>query len=554
MIRAALLTAVLSALPPLPPCVGAQALAPPAPPLTAAQTFAPADFAACDSLLAGYIWSVLAGDVTAAAACWRPADLAASTRLGITFPDAPLKVDGDSPLWLRREALRARRLTCRREPPQPGSGGTGESEGIDDPGAVRQDLSFTADADTIHFTYHFRRTAGSWRLASPVALAREGDGVAGRYVVLHDIRTKRSGTSSAAAVAMLDSCVEAMADRLGMSGADRERLRQGRLGYLLADPGTVTRLAGAPTIGVANLQQDVVITSHPCHAHELAHLVVTAWLRELPTYMLPVLQEGVAVHLGGRWGRHPRVMERVGRVTLTDGWVALDDLLTRDGFQALPPDLSYAPAGTLAAYILDAYGPAGLRAACLAVADDLETLTTLDDAAVQDRLSRALGSEWPRIAADFNRHLARPVASGIVPGAATAPPAMPDTTLDGGRCRVAITFDADKVTVTVDPVGSAALAGGALLFGGSDRALPPNTLYAEHFPGRTCHDESHALLFTAEEAKLYDYRLQSLVALHAEGFWPSPDYHDQHSGGIRLSVDRRLWPEGAIVLVEPDGR
>jgi hypothetical protein len=538
MIRAVVLSAVLSTLPPF----------------AAARPPVPADLAACDSLLAGYVRSVLAGDLAGAAACWRPADIAASTRLGITFTDAPLKVDGDSPLWLRREALRAGRLACRRELPQPGSGGTGEPEGIDDPGAVRQGLLFTADADTIRFTYHFRRTGGSWRLASPVALVREGDGVAGRYVLLHDIRARRSGTSPAAAVALLDSCVEAMADRLELSDVDRERLQRGRLGYLLADPGTVARLAGAPTIGVANLQQDVVITSHPCHAHELAHLVLTAWLRELPTYMLPLLQEGAAVQLGGRWGRHPRVMERVGRVSLADGWVTIDDLLTRNGFQALPPDLSYAPAGAFAGYILDAYGPAGLHAACLAGAGDLATLDMLEGTAVQDRLARALGNPWPRIAADFNRHASRPVTSGIAPGAAAALPAKPDATLDGRHCRVAIYIDADMVTVTVDPIGPPGLAGGALLFGGRDQMVPPSTLYADHFPGRTCHDESHALLFTSEEAKLYDYRQQSLVALHAQGFWPSPDYHSQHGGGIRFRVERRLWPDGTMALVEPEGR
>lgn len=520
----------------------------------AAQPPVPADLTACDSLLAGYVQTVLAGDQAGAAACWRPADLATSTRLGITFTDAPLKVDGDSPLWLRREALQTGRLAVRRERPQPGSGAAAEAGGADDPGAVRQDLSFMADADTIHFTYHFRRTAGTWRLASPVALAREGDGVAGRYVVLHDIRTARAGTSPAAAVAMLDSCVEAMADRLDLSETDRERLQRGRLGYLLADPGTVTRLAGAPTIGVANLQQDVVITSHPCHAHELAHLVLAAWLRELPTYMLPLLQEGVAVHLGGRWGRHPRVMERVGRVTLADGWVTLDDLLTRNGFQALPPDLSYAPAGTFAGYILDTYGPSGLREACLAAAGDLTTVTRLDGAGVQGRLACALRSEWPRIAADFNRHASRPVASGIAPGAGAAASANPKALLDGERCRVEISIDVDTVSIAIDPAGTGDLAGGALTFGGDGRAMPANALYAEHFPGREYHGESHALLFTTEEAKLYDYRLQSLVALHAEGFWPSTGYRGRPGGGIRFRVDRGLWPAGTAALVELDGR
>ncbi len=500
-----------------------------------------ADLATCDSLLADYVDAALAGDLPSAAACWRPVDLAAAARLGITYSDAPLKVDGDSPLWLRREAISAGRLDCRREPALADAGGIG---------AVRQDLVFTAGTDTVIFTYHFRRADDHWRLASPVALACENGGVAGRYVVLHDMRALHTGIPAPAAVAMLDSCVEAMADRLGMADADRERLERGRLGYLLADPDAVTRLAGAPTIGVANLQQDVVVTSHPCHAHELAHLVLNAWLRELPTFMLPLLQEGAAVHLGGRWGRHPRVLERVGRTTLANRWVVLDDLLTRSGFQALPPDLSYAPAGTFAGFILDAYGPAGLHTACLATAGDLSSLATLDGPAVQERLARALGVDWPRIAADFDRYAARPVGSGVLPGSAARSPATPATVLAGQRCRIAISFDTDMVDVVVDPIGSAVLAGGALVFGGGGRSAPASAMYVEHFPGRDCHGESHALLFTAEEAKLYDYRLQAVVALHAEGFWPSTDFNDS-VGGVRFRVDRALWPAGDIALVEP---
>lgn len=372
-----------------------------------------------------------------------------------------------------------------------------------------------------------------------------------RYVGLVDARSAvGTGAAPDRAAALLDSCVAAIAERLALAAADRERLAVGKFGYLLTDPDEVERLASAPTVGVANLQQDVVITSHPCHAHELAHLVAHAWLRDLPPFMLPLLQEGTAVQLGGRWGRHPRVMERLGRTSLSGGWVTLDDLLTRDGFQAQPADLTYAPAGAFVGFILQQYGARGLRAACLAAGGDAESLSRLDADAVKTRLAGALGTDWRTLAEAFAEYAAAPVSSGILPGWGSAPAATMPRTASG---RLQVTIDdadaADAVGIEVRAMDVDAVAG-AILFGGGAADAPSNALFSEHFPGRVYRGESHALVFTQDEAKLYDYRLQMLVALHAEGFWPSDSYLDEGGARLRFRVDRALWPAGRRTLVE----
>lgn len=62
------------------------------------------DLAACSQLLDAYVAAVRVGDVEQAAACWRQEDIASADRLGIRYRQAPLKVDGDSPLWLQGDA------------------------------------------------------------------------------------------------------------------------------------------------------------------------------------------------------------------------------------------------------------------------------------------------------------------------------------------------------------------------------------------------------------------------------------------------------------------
>lgn len=495
-----------------------------------------ADLAACDSLLNGYLAAVANGDTSAALACWRRADVDGAARLAIVHPGAPVKVDGDSPLWWQEAGTGGTVPPLRRQ----------AAEAIPD-GTVRQAVVFGAGADTLRFSYHFALDDGRWRLASPVALAvaamdRHAEG---RYVSLAGPSAGSGMPAAPLPLAALDSSVAAMLDKLDADADVRARLEAGKLGYLLTAPPEVARLAGAPTVGVANLQQDIVITSHPGHTHELAHLVVNAWLREVPPFMLPLLQEGIAVHLGGRWGRHPRVLERLGRTTILEGWLTLEDLLSRDGFLTQPADLGYAPAGAFAGFILDDYGPEGLRRACLAVSGTATDVAGWDADAVKARLAKALATDWSALEAGFARRVAAPVSSGLTPGRGPIP-APP-----GDGLRATVRDEAAPAPIVVTIAGEPGVPR-ALLFGdGGGGPVRPNALFAEHFPGRAWRGETHALLLTADEARFYDYRLQMLVALHAEGFWPEPGWPGLTGGAVSIDVDRLVWPGGSWEVVAP---
>lgn len=506
----------------------------------------PAAADACDRRLASYLRAVLADDIDQAAQHWRPADLVSAGRLEIHYTGLPLKIDGDSPLWAHREAIRSGRISCRLEHPSPVASGALA-------GVMCQVVVLAAGPDTTRFPYYFADQDGDGLLTSPAMLLAAPDrDPTSLYVAVHDRRSTTPTGGDEFAPAQLDSCVGRMLLALGFAESAETRLIRGKLGYLLLDPADVERLAGAPTVGVANLQQDMVVTSHPCHAHELAHLVVNAWLQDLPLYMLPLMQEGTAVHLGGRWGRHPRILARLGRTTLNEGLLTLDDLLARDDFLRQPADLTYAPAGVFAGFLLDSYGAAGLRDACLAVSGEATTISSWSADQVKMRLATALGTNWDDLAAAFAAWLAAPTASGIRPGIVSATVTATDT-LSAGRLRLCVVDDAaaSEISVAIDatdgpPAGAILFGGGG---GGDGGSLPAPPLFAEHFPGRRYTGQSHALIFTPDEAKLYDYRLQMLVALHAEGFWPSTDYVAAGGRGLRFAVARDLWPAGPRCLV-----
>jgi len=270
---------------------------------------------------------------------------------------------------------------------------------------------------------------------------------------------------------------------------------------------------------VANLQTDVVVTHHPCHAHELAHLLAGLWLEELPLFTLPLLQEGLAVHLGGRWGRHPRVLDRLGRTSLGEGWVTLDDLLSRQGFSSMSADLTYPPAGVFVGFVLEEFGAEGLRRAYRAGSGTAAEVSGWNEDEVGVRLGEALGASWEKLQILFETWLARPADLVIMPGL-TPSPFSSSSMLQGNRIQVKITpagQDLHDFTIQAD----SGLASGAILVGGGDSPTVSQGLFAEHFGQRPYRGESHGLLFSPDEVKIYDYRLQMLTALHAEGFWPS---------------------------------
>jgi len=467
-----------------------------------------------------YATSAVAGDHAAARACWHPDDLAAATRLGLAYAGEAPKVDLDSPLWTHIEAIREDAFSHRFGPPTilqsgPFVGHASLMLVVDPRGPNRATKQYLLEPDG----------RGGWLLARHERLlAERGPGAAGRFVTVFERRTGAPWTLPAHLLPNLDAAVAEMAARLGGTTRFLDVLQHAQLHYLLVDPPTVDYVAGAPTMGVAMLPTDMVVTSHPHHAHELAHLLVNAWLEGPPLYTLPLLQEGLAVHLGGRWGRHARVLDRLGRTLLLEGQVPLEQLLARDDFQALGPDMTYAPAGVFAGFLLDAFGPEGLRAAYLAASGTLTEVASWSSDDAKQRLAAALQVSWDDLAAHFAASLHGGDAPGLQPVddawlAAASALEGPEQRRQGLRARLLHHEGLAGVLIDTDSGPASA----ALLFGGSDPDAQPNPLFAEHFPGTDYRGETHALILTPAEARLYDYRRQLLLALHSEGFWPSDD-------------------------------
>ncbi|MFT5783778.1 MAG: hypothetical protein ACI9JE_001100, partial [Candidatus Krumholzibacteriia bacterium] len=153
---------------------------------------------------------------------------------------------------------------------------------------------------------------------------------------------------SPAACLELDNYVARLMQTLSMTEAYQSDLRKHKLSYYLCDDKTVTELTGYTTKGMADLNGHAVISSHFPHFHEVAHLLVNQSLADPPAQTLPLIQEGLACLLGGRWGRAPATV-------LYSGWVhhkfemgQIDNVLSKSDFYTCAggTDVAY-PLGTI---------------------------------------------------------------------------------------------------------------------------------------------------------------------------------------------------------------
>ena len=488
------------------------------------------------ALAESYLRAVMENDWRAARAAWSAAELAASERLGIVYADLPFKLDSSSLLVLEKDLCQSGDIDVSVD------GITGDTS------SARLRYRLRAGDESATITYHATATADGWRFVSPVAALSAG--WPRKQTEYLDLRIQPSSTISDAALRRLDRFVAETCARLAVAPTRMDLLRHEKLGYYICDDATVEEIVGAPTRGVALLQTDAVVTSEPCHLHELAHLLVNFALQDLPLYTLPFVQEGTAVALGGRWGRAPEVMGSLGRFTLQEGFLAVEDLFTWHGFHENSPDLTYAPSGVLIDFLLDRLGGERFLALYRRLSGALDDLRLLERRVVRERILTAAGCDWRQLQSDFERFMEDQTCGGIRTDVASEGKVLANTHGDGLTVTVSIqgpwlewVVESDEPPVT-----------GALLIFGSQGAAT-SRLFAEQFPGRIHAGEQMAIVFSSAEVGLYDFRTDLLLAKYVSGFCPTHTIVADHGRRLAFDIRRDLFPDGDwwVTLVAESG-
>ncbi len=473
-----------------------------------------------EAFFSRYVDAVLEGDFTRAATFWNSADVVASQRLGIELTE--LKCDSGSPVHLFRSAIASGQLRLGVEPGPT----TGPDEAI-------LDVTLVETTALPPRRYHLQREGGHWRLQSPVRRAARGkrviEGELVRVFVGADVEFPP------AALRDLDTTAHEILRRF--DALDRlDRVRGAKVDYVLCSDELIEEVVGVPTEGVANLQFDGVLSKHRSHRHELVHVLMNVVQDTPGVFSLPVLQEGVAVHLGGRWGKSPAVMQDLGRYLVNTGFVSFGELFTMDGFRSRPAGLGYPVSGLVSGYLLHVAGADGFLGIYRKLSGSLEYLESLDERSIQIRIEEVTGQTWGQLETGFLVYLGELPDSGLGPGVAN--PSTLGRTSHGLTVAVEETDSAIVFTVR----GADAPPNGALLFS-SDDSPRSSRLFAE------LHDQPfprtrHVILFDANEVGFYDFALDMLQAKFAVNLDAREGYFNEEEQAVHFRLDRSVWPDG----------
>ncbi|HXG01612.1 MAG TPA: hypothetical protein VNL69_12530 [Bacteroidota bacterium] len=176
----------------------------------------------------------------------------------------------------------------------------------------------------------------------------------GRYV---EFRVSDTTLLHPAAIEALDRFVEEMMDVLACSDNDRKTLQDKKIIYFLCrDESEIEKLTGFRSRGMYLIPYDYIVSTYPCHYHEVAHLLLNFKLRRLPLFTHPFLQEGFATAYGGRGGIAARTLLHSGAFLASSSAVNYRELFLAEKFREYDPSLAYAVAGLYVRFLTETFG------------------------------------------------------------------------------------------------------------------------------------------------------------------------------------------------------
>jgi hypothetical protein len=138
---------------------------------------------------------------------------------------------------------------------------------------------------------------------------------------------------------------------------DELSLEKNKIRYVLCrDQDEIEKITGYKSLGMCDLAYDYVLSTFPCHYHELSHLLINYKLQNISLFTNPFFQEGFAVAMGGRGGREPYIIHYVGLFLAKSGFIDYKDLLNRQKFIGEDATISYPLSGLYNLFLIKTIG------------------------------------------------------------------------------------------------------------------------------------------------------------------------------------------------------
>ncbi|MBD3403101.1 hypothetical protein GF420_09420 [candidate division GN15 bacterium] len=480
-------------------------------------------------VLQEYLDLLYSGNIESAAMLWTESIQERGSRFGIEYTGIPIKHDCNSPFVRSMDLLREYIYTpvSRVRTMKGGQ-------------LYRLEFEKVINQQTITHAYYAWMQNGYFWLAYPQDFSTEDwPVVESKYFRIHT-HPDRQKYLNRCVLDEADRFVAAMLDTLEMPDDVRSAFAEKKIEYFYVDhDSTIEAWTGHLTKGMYDLPTNDILSSVFPHYHEISHLLVNARLQSMPLYTLPLLREGIAVRYGGRWGKNAAALIDLGVFLQREEIVPFDSILTMHGFANYAgADIAYPVAGVFTYFLLDRLGEDRFYDLYLAFSGDFNPINSMSPIKIQQKFAAESGFDsWEAMMADMNEYLDETLLARRV--------AEPGSGDDGKLILAGEDFRVENDDEWLDFVFTLAPEDslrGTLLWGQDTRlAGAASTLFDEHFPQKMPFaGYRYGVRFDRNEAGLYDYGTNQLMAKYIWGITPSEEYLDEESQTIRIRFKKNI--------------
>ena len=449
--------------------------------------------------ITSYFELLVTGNTESAGLIWTQAAQERSTRFGIKYENIPLKSDAASPIVQDLELMRH-----YLQPPVRGY------ENLFDGDFQKLNYSAIVEGKKVEHTYYAEFDGSNYWLTFPQDIySRDWQVLETEYFRIHVHPDVQKFTNSVN-LEEADRFVERMIDSLELGDYDIQHLQSVKIEYFYCNSDkTVKTITGRRTKGLYDKASSDIISSFFPHYHEIVHLLTDYKMRSLPLFVHPLFEEGLAVYMGGRWGKSTAALSQLGIFLYKEGITPLDSLLSYSSFKSnAESDLAYPLAGMFTRFLVERIGHTRYRALYRKMSGSFDQVSSMPVDSVKARVLRALNiSDWDKFAKVFDK--------------------------------VKETDDWLIFEIDTDKAGSTK---GSLFFG-QDEELngAVSIMFSEHFPERESWDGyRYAVRFDLNEAGIYDYATSYLLGKIINSLAPSPEYYNEENHILAFRFKKNL--------------
>ena len=483
------------------------------------------------ALIGKYVGFIIDGDFDSAESCWSDISIMHTERLGISYKGIGAKYDCDSPLMTMSGNIIEGRISYHIS-----------GEIIFDNIAIVP-LTFCTAGDTLKYNYYLSKERGKWKIAPPHLIYTKGWMTQStKYASIH---YANAALFNSIAAAELDNFIEDIGGKLNISEARMKDLSESKIEYYLCNEEEMEKLSGYKAQGMTKLPFDAVLSRHLPHFHEITHLMINYSAGELPLYTLPCFQEGLAVYLGGRWGKSPEVLFQMGNLILSNAYLEIDEILTYDGFHRKigNPDMTYPVSALFVKYLADNYGFDNLRKLYFRFSGDQDEVNRFTFQEIKSEVEKICGKPWFAIRNGIIESAEKYKVSGITPGIGTAPSAMFTHSLFEDGIGVKIFPGGAQYSFDVFFMDDEEKEGVVLIESCFEEVGKEyrSWMFTEQNINKEYLGEKYGIHFSRQEAGLYNYFTNVLEAKYVYSFFPDKMYFDAEQKNLHFTIDNEFF-------------